>query len=140
MIQSGTKALTIWQPYASLIVLGLKEFETRIWETKYRGPLVIHAAKRKMRIRQLLLIDWLLSNVPDVYHDQLRDPPYGAAVGRVELVDCKHQDNYRGFISERERQVGNWDVDYAWKLANPVQFESPISAKGYQGLWNWKIV
>lgn len=40
------KMLTLWQPWASLIVVGAKTIETRSWSTDYRGPLVIHAAKR----------------------------------------------------------------------------------------------
>lgn len=38
------KALTLWQPWASLIALGVKSIETRAWSTSYRGPLAIHAA------------------------------------------------------------------------------------------------
>lgn len=38
------KALTLWQPWASLVALGHKRIETRCWETKYRGTLAIHAA------------------------------------------------------------------------------------------------
>lgn len=37
------KAITIWQPYASLIAAGLKEYETRSWPTRYRGPIAIHS-------------------------------------------------------------------------------------------------
>lgn len=39
------KALTIWQPWASLIANGSKKIETRSWKTNYRGPIAIHAAK-----------------------------------------------------------------------------------------------
>src|ERR1700694_3122793 len=46
--KSAMKALSLWQPWASLIAMGLKEFETRHWATSYRGPLVIHAAKRPL--------------------------------------------------------------------------------------------
>lgn len=38
------KALTLWQPWASLIAVGAKTIETRSWSTTYRGPLAIHAA------------------------------------------------------------------------------------------------
>lgn len=38
------KALTIWQPWASLLADGEKRFETRSWATSYRGPIAIHAA------------------------------------------------------------------------------------------------
>ena len=42
------KVLTLHQPYASLIASGLKTIETRGWNTKYRGPLAIHAAARRV--------------------------------------------------------------------------------------------
>lgn len=40
------KALSLHQPWASLVALGVKTIETRSWSTSYRGPLAIHAAKR----------------------------------------------------------------------------------------------
>jgi activating signal cointegrator 1 len=40
------KALSLWQPWASLIALRVKTVETRSWRTSYRGPLAIHATKR----------------------------------------------------------------------------------------------
>ena len=43
------KALTIWQPWASLLVSGQKKYETRSWATDYRGPIAIHAAMRPVR-------------------------------------------------------------------------------------------
>lgn len=41
------KVLTLHQPWASLIALGVKTIETRSWSTQYRGPLAIHAAARR---------------------------------------------------------------------------------------------
>lgn len=46
MKESSIKALTIRQPWAELILRGRKPYELRSWRTKYRGPLVIHAAMR----------------------------------------------------------------------------------------------
>ena len=40
------KAITLWQPWASLVALGLKTIETRSWQTAHRGPIAIHAAAR----------------------------------------------------------------------------------------------
>jgi len=40
------KAISLWQPWASLVACGAKRFETRSWPTRYRGPLLIHAAKK----------------------------------------------------------------------------------------------
>lgn len=39
------KALSIRQPWAWLIVNGHKDIENRSWSTRYRGPVLIHAAK-----------------------------------------------------------------------------------------------
>lgn len=47
------KVLTLHQPWASLVALGVKTIETRSWSTKYRGPLAIHAAARKPAVEML---------------------------------------------------------------------------------------
>lgn len=47
------KAITLHQPWASLIALGVKTIETRAWSTNYRGPLAIHAAKTTKPWRNL---------------------------------------------------------------------------------------
>ena len=39
------KALTLTQPWATLVAMGAKRIETRSWTTNYRGPLAIHAGK-----------------------------------------------------------------------------------------------
>lgn len=41
------KALSIWEPWASLIACGTKRIETRSWSTEYRGPLLICAAQAR---------------------------------------------------------------------------------------------
>ncbi len=43
------KALTVMQPWATLVALGAKRIETRSWSTSYRGPLAIHASGRISR-------------------------------------------------------------------------------------------
>jgi ASCH domain len=40
------KALSIQQPWAYLIVQGIKDIENRDWVTSYRGLLLIHAGKQ----------------------------------------------------------------------------------------------
>lgn len=38
------RVLTLTQPWATLVAIGAKKIETRSWNTRYRGPLLIHAA------------------------------------------------------------------------------------------------
>lgn len=39
------KAVSLWEPWATLVRLKIKRIETRGWSTSYRGPLAIHATK-----------------------------------------------------------------------------------------------
>lgn len=47
------KAVTLHQPWASLIALGVKTIETRSWSTAYRGPLAIHAGRSESALHYL---------------------------------------------------------------------------------------
>ena len=40
------KAITVIQPWASLLAEGAKLYETRSWKTNYRGEILIHAGKK----------------------------------------------------------------------------------------------
>lgn len=51
-IPDNARALTVRQPWASLIALGVKTIETRSWSTAYRGPLVIHAGQRRPTVAE----------------------------------------------------------------------------------------
>ena len=49
------KALSIRQPWAWLIVNGYKNIENRSWNTKFRGPVLIHASSRKPTVAEVML-------------------------------------------------------------------------------------
>jgi len=82
------KALTIRQPWAWAIFHG-KDIENRSWGTKYRGPLLVHAA---------LTFDhagyrWILDNRKKLYLTSPDIPSpdqfvFGAVIGKVNMVDC----------------------------------------------------
>ncbi len=71
------KAITIWQPWSSLLACGAKGFETRSWATSYRGPIAIHAAK--LSVRQVLKKCFPLGEWD--YH-----PDYRAKMGFLDAV------------------------------------------------------
>ena len=71
------KALTIKQPWATLIMQGDKRFEFRSWQTKYRGDLLIHAGKGIDKEAMKRLAKYLPAELP-----------YGKILGKVKLVDC----------------------------------------------------
>lgn len=142
------KAITIHQPWATLIALGEKEFETRGWPTKYRGPFAIHAAKKVDKdICQQEPFRSVLAK-----HGYVADNlPIGAIVAVGELVDClkvtgeaydivtMEGDAEPHFlpVKSNEYHFGYYDKGrYAWEMAD-VKSIDPVPAKGQQGLWNW---
>jgi hypothetical protein len=98
------KAITLTQPWATLVAIGEKQIETRSWSTLYRGPLAIHAAagfgpiggKRgymdlcsREPFKRVLTAywKWLINSNATVL--KLSDGmPRGAIVARCELIDC----------------------------------------------------
>ena len=133
------KALTIWQPYASLIVADKKGFETRSWATSYRGPLAIHAARKSVRSILNNLSPITVNAMRDALQRSLLDLPTGAVIGTVDLVDCWEIDEqFLRSLTARERAFGDCRIGrFAWELANPKMFIHPQYTNGAQGLWNW---
>jgi hypothetical protein len=141
------KALSLWQPWASLIAMREKQIETREWSTEYRGELAIHAtAKRPPRwlgdSRHSEIFRTELADVLNVRRDAvemaLRKLPYSSVVCIVRLIDIQPTSDVREILCERERIFGNYeDGRYAWFLEVVHKFEEPIPAKGNRKLWNW---
>jgi hypothetical protein len=59
------KALSVQQPWANMIVSGVKTIETRVWKTKYRGNILIVSS----RFPEIALA--------------------GYALAIVDLIDCR---------------------------------------------------
>lgn len=51
--RSQMQAISLWQPWASLVAVGAKWIETRSWPTPYRGRLAIHATANEKPIRDV---------------------------------------------------------------------------------------
>jgi hypothetical protein len=147
------KAITIIQPYATLIAVGEKRFETRSWAAKYRGPLAIHAGKK---------VDSKACQEPEIaaalaQHGYTADTlPTGAVIAVSELSACQeiHIDHKGDAVllhrlvpvfwigrDNKEFAFGFYESGrYAWELANVKQLPEPIPAKGQLSLWNWEGV
>lgn len=96
------KALSIRQPWASLILKAGKGIENRDWPTKYRGRILIHAAKGMTRTEHEDAIAFAVNainsdprNVGAPKKVTLRELGFafddlqrGGIVGSVEIVDC----------------------------------------------------
>ena len=135
------KALTLYQPWATLVAIGAKRIETRSWSTNYRGPLAVHAGKNKR------YFDVLGLNIP--YGEEgvlfVTELPYGCIVAICKLAAVVRIDkssytwaSHKWVLNEQERAFGDYSVGrYMWLLENIKILPEPIPAKGAMGLWEW---
>lgn len=130
------RALTLWQPWASLMAMGLKQHETRSWGTKHVGPLAIHAAKKSPRtpgpLVVMLAAHWGIKvSAAELVLEQM---PVGSVVGVVDLVGC--QSTLRCDPQDLDRALGDYGPDrFAWLTRDPAKLADPIACRGRQGLW-----
>lgn len=101
------KALSIKEPYASMIYNGKKTIETRTWKTKYRGKLLLCASKKP--------------------HTTLS----GNAFAIAELVDCRPMTEQ----DEKAACCELYDGAFSWVLKNIGNVE-PFPIQGQLGLFD----
>lgn len=135
-------ALTIHQPYASLIMHGLKRMETRSWKTSYRGPLAIHAGAKKLMSMDLGWPQSLTREVIGAIGD-LRDLPRGAVIGVVYLHSIWETNGplpEPHLLTTNEFEFGDFSSGRcAWRLTHPGCLESSHTQRGQQRLWYWEV-
>jgi hypothetical protein len=137
------KVITLLQPWAQLVVTGKKQFETRGFNTHYRGELYIHSSGRTH---------------PEHFELCLNDPdfkaciPYphrlkmGYIIGKVVLEDCQPTEVVKevlldgGEVGRRELCFGDYGPRrWAWLLSHAELFENPIFARGSLGIWEYSL-
>jgi hypothetical protein len=142
------KCISLWQPHASLMFLDpewRKCVETRGWETHYRGPLAIHAAKTTKGLES---IDYEAEIARALVHAKLLDYdfeegmtrwhklPLGALLGVVNLVDCQPTEKVRRTITPRERCFGDYSPErFGWLTEKASALPEPIPYRGAQRIF-----
>lgn len=153
------KAITLWQPWASLLACGAKRYETRSWPTSYRGSIAIHAAKQDVtkivfelptEVRHAMF-EAIKPAIPPG-RTTIHHVPCGYVIAIAELVGCYEikknpYDKVRYYLDEtgaaveikgNELLFGDFTPErYAWKFRNMKMLPEPIPAKGKQKIWEW---
>ncbi len=135
------KALTLTQPWATLVALGEKKIETRSWTTRYTGPLAIHAAKS--------FPDWAmeLATSYEVFTRALQrhglsahQLPRGVVLATCRLKDALPTTSLLApGLATREWAFGDCSPGrFMFRLEDVVPLERPVPARGSLGLWEWE--
>lgn len=131
-------AITVYQPWASLIAYGFKEFETRHWQPpqKHVGQLIALHAGRLWTDREQRWLKVYQQRFPEI-----GDLPVerGCILAMCRLVEVVPSELLFNTVNPRERSMGNYEAGrYGWRLQVVKRAEPPIAAKGAQGIWFWQ--
>lgn len=115
------KALSLKQPFAELVVSGRKTIELRKWNTKFRGPFLIHASQSVDRAA--------------MERFGFKELPRGCIVGKAVLVDVKRYANAAEHAKDKDKHLANsmWGT-YGFVLEGTGRV-TPRRAKGRLGFW-----
>jgi activating signal cointegrator 1 len=136
--------LTLWQPWASLLAIGAKEFETRGFSIAYRGPIGIHAAKRwsgeqahycELSLFRRALVEGGLNP---------NSLPRGCMLGIADLTNIWPTENLRPRLEangqRQELEFGNYQPGrFGWWYQNVRRLAEPLPVTGQQGVWYWAV-
>jgi hypothetical protein len=153
-MSDGVKALTIYQPWASFLIAGIKVDETRPRRTHFRGPVAIHAGAFRYRDLVAKLPYYDLQRLEEIALafglGPIQDMPRGAVLGVSTLTDCGlaicGPDGRRAVSWETsgktrhilpcDLELGDYTVGrFAYKMVDPRQFVTPVRMGGQQGFW-----
>jgi len=125
------KAISLLQPWATLVVMGIKTIETRSWGTKHRGAILIHASLGKSGS--------IFAGEPD-----FKKLPFGAIIGQATITDVirvEHlamTDEMINRLTLEEKAFGDYSEGrHAWMLEEHLQFDKPIAARGTLSIWEY---
>lgn len=146
------KCLSLWQPWASLVIEGVKTIETRSWAPPvwmHGKRIAIHAAKNAPKTLDIGFGAKLREALGDGYSF-----PAGAVLGTVQLANAVQVEEIRRDTNGDLLAAGcydapHWSVNidpwgdfsvgrWLWILTDVQKFDTPVPARGRQRLWNWE--
>lgn len=130
-------ALTLHEPWATLIARKVKMVETRSWRTHYRGPIAIHAGKSERFVSSWSDL-WLEASggIPGCAPEPPKPWPFGQIIAIANLAECVPTEQAALALSTMEKAFGNYKPGrWAWKFDRVRKLERPLLARGFQMLW-----
>lgn len=122
-------AISLWQPWASFIAIGVKPYETRHWPAPRRligQRIAIHAAKRKPEAEDIVWWHRIAGFTNPL--------PLGAFVCTAILAECLPTDCVKA------DEFGDYgEGRFAWHLVDPKPIIPSAPARGQQGIWTWSM-
>jgi hypothetical protein len=159
----GMKALTTWQPWASLIIAGAKPYEFRGWRppaSMIGQRIVIHAAARKIDYEELTVLFNIIALrekdrriarraaetclIPEkaipVFNQALeRKLPMACGIGTAIIGEPRNGLDIAAEFGVPRANDSSRDehANWGWPMLDIEPWDEPIPMRGAQGFWNW---
>ncbi|KAG5498496.1 hypothetical protein JKF63_02782 [Porcisia hertigi] len=117
--------LSMHQPWASLLVAGIKRHEGRVWGTTYRGRLWIHAAASQPTNVEEVEAHYAKFLPPGQVFP--RHYPTKVLLGYVHLTDCLDREGYENYFKPEERQE---ESPFSFICVEPRALHFPLPMSG----------
>lgn len=132
-----TTCISIHQPWASLLVLGIKQVEGREWSTTHRGRLWIASTSKKPSELEIATVEDQYIQFYRLPRDQIPFPkhyPTSSLLGCVHVDDCLSQSQYQHL--QNTKALENTEFSYVWLCSSPQQLVLPCHISGKRKLWH----
>ncbi|CAN8288600.1 unnamed protein product [Cochlearia groenlandica] len=133
--------LTMHQPWASLLVHGIKRIEGRSWPCPIRGRLWIHAASKIPEEDTIKAMEdfyreiYAVDGISDIRFPQ--HYPVSRLIGCVDVVGCVTSDELRNWDADLPQGVRlEGQTDFCWLCEKPQKLIIPFEMRGFQGVYN----
>ncbi|KAJ9180055.1 hypothetical protein P3X46_008346 [Hevea brasiliensis] len=132
--------LTMHQPWASLLVYGIKRIEGRSWPAPIRGRLWIHAASKVPEEATIKAMEDFYKEIYAVNGiTEIKFPehyPVSRLLGCVEVVGCVRCEELASWEAVPEGARLEGQTDFCWLCEEPQKLLVPFEMRGYQGVYN----
>lgn len=128
------------QPWASLLVHGIKRIEGRSWPAPITGRLWIHAAGKVPDESTIQAMEYFykeiyaLNGITDINFPQ--HYPVSRLLGCVEVVGCLKREELASWEMVPEGVRLEAQTDFCWLCEQPQKLLIPFEMRGYQGVYN----
>lgn len=129
------KCISMHQPWASLLVAGIKTVEGRSWSTSYRGPLWVastvkkcHAAATDRARAEHAASTGSTAGFPSEF-------PSASLLGRVIVTDCLERDEWRRRVQRGDLNDEANDSPFLFVCTQPHWLPTPLPVRGMHRIW-----
>ncbi len=141
------RCISLWQPWGSLWLSGVKIHETRHWhiqrqwkDWKPGDRIAVHASQRFIKDHDTEFAGILRRQFGNNW---FRELPTGALIGTIAVTACVGTDDISPSFYPNmaacadDRECGDfYPGRFAWRGAAPEIFTQPILYRGAQGIFN----